>query len=164
MNYLIREMLPDDWPMVSQIYQEAIDVGKSTFRRECPTYATWDNSHLSKCRFVMVVDNKVVGWCVLSPTSLVEAYQGVVEVSIYFAKDYQSKGLGTKLMNYLIIESEKNNYWCLYAAIFSINEASINLHEKCGFRIIGHRQKIARDRWDNWQDTTLLERRSTVIL
>lgn len=69
------------------------------------------------------------------------------------------KGLGTYLLEHLCSVTEQLGYWCLYAAIFSKNTASIALHKKCGFREIGYRERIARDRFGNWQSTTLLERR-----
>lgn len=42
---------------------------------------------------------------------------------------------------------------------FSANESSIKLHNKRGFRTIGYRERIAKDRFGNWIDTTLMEYR-----
>ena len=163
MEYLIRDMKEEDWEAVSSIYKRALTEGKSTFQTECPSYEAWSGNHLNDCRFVLVVHEKVAGWCAVSSTSARPVYKGVIEISIYFDEEFRGRGLGTKLLNYLIDESEKKGYWCLYAAIFSINTASINLHKKCGFREIGYREKIAKDRFGNWQNTTLMERRSRFI-
>lgn len=65
-------------------------------------------------------------------------------------------------MQKLCEETEKAGYWSLYSAIFSINKASIALHKKCGFREIGYREKIAKDRFGVWQNTTLMERRNHI--
>ncbi len=110
-------------------------------------------------RFVILYGEKLVGWCAISKTSSRKAYEGVVEVSIYIDAQYRGKGLGTYLLEHLCSVTEQLGYWCLYAAIFSKNTASIALHKKCGFREIGYRERIARDRFGNWQSTTLLERR-----
>lgn len=164
MDYIIRKMEAEDWGAVSKIYKDALAKGISTFERECPSYKEWDERHIAECRFAMTTDpdvakEKIVGWCALSKTSSRDAYKGVAEVSIYFDEDFQEKGLGTMLLNRLSEMSECQGYYSLYAAIFSCNIASIALHKKCGFREIGYREKIARDIFGEWQDTTLMERR-----
>lgn len=154
-------MLPSDWDDIKLIYKNAIDEGISTFQTECPSFEEWDSSHIKDCRFVLTVGGEIAGWCALSQTSSREAYRGVVEVSIYFKNIYRGQGFGTKLLKHLCAESEAHGYWCLYSSIFSINDASIRLHEKCGFRRIGYRENIARDRFGVWRDTVLFERRNT---
>lgn len=159
---MIREMKREDWPYVEEIYKQGMEHGISTFNTECPSYEEWDAGHIRECRFVSEEDGRVVGWTTISPVSGRCAYRGVVEVSIYIADEYQGKGIGTKLLQRLCEESEKAGYWSLYSAIFSINEASIALHKKCGFREIGYRERIAKDKFGNWQNTTLMERRSSL--
>ena len=72
------------------------------------------------------------------------------------------KGLGTYLLEHLCSVTEQLGYWCLYAAIFSKNTASIALHKKCGFRVVGTREKIAKDVDGIWRDTVIMERRSKI--
>ena len=57
-------------------------------------------------------------------------------------ENYLRRGIGTALLQKLCEETEKHGYWTLYAAIFSVNIASIELHKKNGFRIIGYRENI----------------------
>ena len=109
-----------------------------------------------------MADGTIAGWCALSPTSAREAYTGVVEVSIYIDQGYRNRGIGTRLLRKLCEMSRERGYWCLYAAIFPINSASIELHKKCGFREIGCREKIARDRFGVWQNTTIMELRNSI--
>lgn len=118
-----------DWPLVREIYDQALLEGKSTFQTECPDYSDWNRNHLQNCRYVITVHEKVVGWCAISATSSRKVYKGVVEVSIYIDNSYRNKGLGKALLNYLCTESEGSGYWCLYASIFSNNFPSINLHK-----------------------------------
>ena len=80
-------------------------------------------------------------------------------MSVYIDNDYQGKGIGTKLVVQLLQEAKKLGYWSIYSAVISLNTASIALHKKCGFREIGYREKIAKDRFGNWQNTTLFELR-----
>lgn len=163
MELFIREMKPDDWNDVKRIYSQSLQEGKSTFETRCPSYEEWDNNHLSECRYVAVADiedPKVVGWIAISPTSSREAYKGVVGHSIYVDHTFHRKGIGKQLLQHLCTEIDHRDYWCLYTAIFSMNRASIELHKKCGFREIGYREKIAKDKFGQWQDTILMERRN----
>ena len=66
------------------------------------------------------------------------------------------------LMKQVILSSEEQGIWTLYSSVFPENEATLKLHEKFGFRVIGRREKIAKLD-DEWRDTILLERRSNVI-
>jgi phosphinothricin acetyltransferase len=162
MLFTIRDMRDDDWTRVSEIYQQALLEGISTFATGCPTFEEWDTAHLKDCRYVMLADDMVIGWCAVSPTSSREAYKGVVEVSIYFDKAFRGMGLGTKLLDHLCRESEAKGYWCLFVNILSINTASINLHKKCGFREVGYRERIAKDLFGVWQNTVVMERRNGI--
>jgi phosphinothricin acetyltransferase len=63
----------------------------------------------------------------------------------------------------LVAASEEAGLWTLQAGIFTGNLPSIRLHESCGFRQVGVREKIGRDRDGIWRDVLLLERRSPRI-
>lgn len=156
---MIRKMEKGDWKSVSQIYSQGLKSGIATFETVCPTYDEWDWRHLPNCRYVAVEDGEVMGWIALSPTSARPAYSGSVEVSIYVDEFHQGKGIGYELMMHLIAAARDNGIWSLYVAIFSINVASIEFHRKCGFREIGYRERIAKDRFGKWQNTTLMELR-----
>ncbi|MDR1794216.1 MAG: GNAT family N-acetyltransferase [Erysipelotrichaceae bacterium] len=162
MEYIITAMLAEDWPQVLEIYRLGIESGLATFEKQLPSYEKWDSSHLQICRFTAKQNDKVLGFAALSPTSARNCYRGVVEVSLYVHPDYARKGIGKKLMEALIEASEANGLWCLYSAIIAENKPSISLHEKCGFRIIGHRERIAQMEDGSWHDTCLMERRSKV--
>ena len=156
----IRPMQPVDWNRVSRIYQEGMDTNIATFQTACPSYEEWDHSHLQTCRLVIAVDGTIAGWAALTPVSSRCVYAGVAEVSIYIDSAYSGKGLGTKLLNELIAQSEQNGIWTLQAGIMEGNVASIRLHEKCGFRMVGFREHIGCDRFGNWRNTVLMEKRS----
>lgn len=158
---MIREMRDEDWGTVAEIYKQGLEEGTSTFNTECPGFTEWNEGHVKNCRFVFEEEGKVVGWIALSPTSSRCAYKGCVEMSVYVDRNYRGHGIGTALVNTIIREAEKDGYWSIYSAIFSINKASIALHKKCGFREIGYRERIAKDRFGKWQNTTLMEYRAS---
>ena len=147
---------------VSKIYKEGLDSGIATFESTVPTWEQWDKKFLEVCRFVVVVDTEVVAWCTLSAVSIREVYNGVAESTIYVGVPYQGKGIAKILLNHLISESENEGFWTLQVSIFSENKASIQLHENCGFRNIGIREKIAK-RDGRWHDNIIMEKRSSKI-
>ncbi len=158
----IRQIPRRDIPRVLEIYAQGVEGGHSTFNTRVPTAREWDRAHLPVCRMGAYEEQTLVGWSALSPTSSRECYRGVCEVSLYIRNGFQGKGVGTELMERTVKESEKQGIWSLYAAIFSINTASIKMCLKNGWRIVGTREKIAKDRFGVWQDTTVMERRSKV--
>ena len=64
------------------------------------------------------------------------------------------------LLEALVRESEDTGIWTLQAGVFPENEASVAIHKKCGFRLVGVREKLGRLS-GRWRDVLLLERRST---
>jgi L-amino acid N-acyltransferase YncA len=89
-------------------------------------------------------------------------YAGVAEISVYVDSAYRGKGVGSRLMDSLIKESERSGIWTLQAGVFPENKESLGLHQKNGFRIIGTREKIGK--MDNrWRDVVFLERRSNSV-
>jgi L-amino acid N-acyltransferase YncA len=161
MNFAIEELRPADWEQVRAIYLMGIASGEATFETEAPTWEQWDAAHLPKCRLVAQLQGKIVGWAALSPVSRRGVYAGVAEVSIYVHNDYQRVGVGKRLLKRIIEESEDIGIWTLQSSTFPENEASIALQKRCGFRVIGVRERIAKHN-SVWRDTILLERRSHI--
>lgn len=154
-------MKPSDWEAVKEIYEEGIATGNATFQQSAPTWDEWNSTHLQHSRIV-AKDNNVLGWAVLTPVSGRCVYAGVAEVSVYVSDKARGKGLGKQLLQKLVDESEANNIWTLQAGIFPENIASIKIHEACGFRILGKRERIGKMN-GIWRDTVLLERRSETV-
>jgi phosphinothricin acetyltransferase len=150
------------YPDVRRIYLEGIATGNATFETEAPTWEMWNGKHLEHSRLIAVDGEEVLGWAALSPVSARTVYNGVAEVSVYVAAKHRGKGVGKKLLQELIASSEANSIWTLQAGIFPENEKSVRLHQDCGFRIFGRRERIGKMN-GAWRDTVLLERRSEVV-
>lgn len=155
----IRLFKKKDYSACAKIYKTGMDTGIATFETTVPDWDTWNAKFLPQCRFVVVSENTVLGWCALTSFSSRKVYSGVAEVTIYIAPEVQGMGIGKKLLQHLIIESEQVGFWTLQAKIFALNTASINLHKNAGFRIVGTREKLGM-RDGVWYDNVLLERRS----
>lgn len=158
----IRNFQKEDYSACAKIYKAGMDTGIATFETNVPNWEKWNTKFLSHCRFVAEIDTTIIGWCALSPFSAREVYKGVAEVTIYIAEEAQQKGVGTLLLQQLISESEKAGFWTLQARIFTENTASIVLHEKCGFKKVGIREKLGQ-RDGIWYDNVLLERTSKKV-
>jgi phosphinothricin acetyltransferase len=162
MKLSFRPMKQEDWNSVAEIYRQGIETGNATFQRDIPTWEEWNSGHLKNCRIVAGNSNEIIAWAALTPVSGRCVYAGVAEVSVYVSNRYKGQKIGTRLLETLIIESEKEGFWTLQAGIFPENIASLKIHKNLGFRTVGLREKIGKMN-GIWRDTVLLERRSKVV-
>ena len=161
-NFSIVPFTKNDFAQVRDIYQQGIDSGIATFQTVSKNWQEWDSGCHSHSRLVAKSDEQVLGWATLSPVSQRACYAGVAEVTIYIAGKAQGLGVGKALLNALVEASEQQGIWTLQSGIFSVNQPSIRLHEACGFRVVGVRERIAQ-RDGKWFDNVLMERRSNKV-
>jgi L-amino acid N-acyltransferase YncA len=157
---MIRIMTVEDGERVLEIYKMGLDTRNATFETRVPLWPDWDQKHLQHSRFVYIDADQIMGWVALTPFSTRQVYQGVAEVSIYVDERFRGTGIGSALMKKVIASSEDHGIWTLFSSVFPENTATLKLHQKFGFRVIGTREKIARLE-GRWRDTVMLERRST---
>jgi L-amino acid N-acyltransferase YncA len=158
----INDLRPEHWPEVARIYEQGIATGQATFETSVPGWEEWDGAHLDAHRFVAVDTNgAVLGWVAVSPVSDRCVYGGVVENSVYVADDARGRGVGLALLKRLVESTESAGVWTIQTGIFPENEASVALHERVGFEIVGRRKKLGKLS-GVWRDVLLLERRSDV--
>jgi phosphinothricin acetyltransferase len=159
---LLRAMLPADAEAILTIYAAGIATGDATFATTPGDWSTWDAAHLERPRLVAVRDGPVLGWAALSAVSDRCVYGGVAEGSVYVAATARGAGVGRALLTRLARDAEAAGIWTIQVGIFPENRASIALHETCGFRVVGRRERLGRHE-GVWRDVLLLERRSTVL-
>jgi L-amino acid N-acyltransferase YncA len=160
----IEAMRPADWPAVAAIYAEGIATGDATFETAPPTWERFDHGHLAEHRLVARVappqgDGRVLAWAALAPVSDRCAYAGVAENSIYVAERARGCGIGQRLLTALVEGAERAGIWTVQTGVFPENIASLALHHRCGFRVVGVRERIGQLD-GRWRDVLLLERRS----
>ena len=159
---VIDDLRPEHWPEVARIYAEGIATGDATFETEVPGWVRWDSSHLAEHRFVALHDGDVVGWVAVGPVSDRCAYGGVVENSVYVGESARGLGVGRLLLERLVASTEAAGIWTIQTGIFPENEASLRLHERVGFELVGRRRRLGKLH-GVWRDVLLLERRSSVV-
>jgi phosphinothricin acetyltransferase len=161
----VRPMTAADAQAVLRIYQAGMDSGLASFETVAPTWDAFDRGKLTQHRFVAVDDGLVVGWAAVSPVSTRAVYAGIVEHSVYVDVGCRRRGAGLALLQALIDSTEAAGIWTLQSGIFPENTASLRLHERAGFRVIGTRHHPGRDLKPGgaWRDVVFVERRSGTV-
>ncbi|MFI0819716.1 GNAT family N-acetyltransferase [Streptomyces sp. NPDC021098] len=145
------------------IYQLGIDEGNATFETTAPRWEDFDTAKLADHRHVAVDhEGRALGWAAATKVSDRCAYAGVVEHSVYVHPAARNRGVGRALLAALISSTEAAGIWTIQSGIFPENTASLALHRRAGFRVIGTRERIGRH-YGVWRDVVLIERRSPRI-
>ena len=159
----ITAMRPEHADQVLAIYQLGIEEGDATFETAAPTWEAFDEKRLPEHRLVAVDDTGcVLGWAAVVRVSDRCAYAGVVEHSVYVHPGARGRGVGSALLAALLDSTDAAGVWTVQSGIFPENTASLALHTKAGFRVIGTRERIGRHH-GRWRDVLLIERRSPVV-
>ncbi|MER6677680.1 N-acetyltransferase family protein [Streptomyces sp. NPDC000983] len=160
---LVVPLTGDHAAEVVAIYRAGIEEGNATFETSAPTWAEFDAAKLPEHRFAAVDESgRVLGWVAATKVSDRCAYVGVVEHSVYVHPDARGRGIASALLKALIDSTEAAGIWTIQSGVFPENTASLAVHERAGFRIIGTRERIGRHH-GRWRDTVLIERRSPHI-
>jgi len=165
MTVTVRPMGPGDAARVLAIYQAGLDTGQASFETTAPDWAAFDAGRLAAHRLVAVDDAGVVGWVAVSRVSARPVYAGVVEHSVYVDPDARGRGVGRLLLAALVASTEAAGVWTIQSGVFPENTASLAVHQRAGFRVVGVRERVGRHaaHGDRWRDVVLIERRSPTI-
>jgi L-amino acid N-acyltransferase YncA len=160
---LIRPMLAQDAAQVLAIYQAGLDTGQASFETVAPAWEAFDAARLPGHRHVAAdaATGELLGWVAASAVSSRPVYAGVVEHSVYVHPGQRGRGVGAALLGALIRSSEAAGIWTIQSGVFPENTASLALHKRAGFRIVGVRERVGCHH-GRWRDTVLIERRSGV--
>ena len=77
--------------------------------------------------------SEILAWGSLSDYHPREGYRITAEISVYVTPGARGKGLGGRLVNFILESAPKFGVKNVVALIFSSNEASLNLFAKFGF-------------------------------
>jgi L-amino acid N-acyltransferase YncA len=155
----IRAARADDAAAVAEIYNAGIRERTSTFEtrdREPSEIA----ERIAAAEFPFLVaelDGRVVGWAAMSEYSGRGVYAGVAECSVYVDRAARGRGIGSALLAELADAAAEGGFHKLIGKLFTTNEPSIRLVERCGFRVVGtHLRHGTLD--GEWRDVILVER------
>jgi phosphinothricin acetyltransferase len=148
---------------VLAIYRAGIEEGDATFETTAPTWERFDAAKLPGHRFVALDESgRVLGWVAAGRVSDRCAYAGVVEHSVYVHPRARGRGVASALLQALVGSTEAAGIWTIQSGIFPENTASLAVHARAGFRVIGTRERIGCHH-GRWRDVVLVERRSPHI-
>ena len=157
----IRRAREEDLPEITRIYNYAVTNTTSTFDVEPKTLEdrrAWLAQHNDDHPVLVAeVDGKVAGWGSLRQFGTRTAYRYSVEDAVYVDCDYQGRGIGKALLEQLLQLARENAYHAVLALVVGGNEASVRLHERFGFRLVGVMQEVGR-KFDTWLDVLIYEK------
>jgi L-amino acid N-acyltransferase YncA len=152
---------PADAAAIAAIYNEGIVERIATFETEPRTAEQLATQLLDKGdRFPTVVavhDGRVVAWGSAGSYRSRPAYAGVAEHSVYVARSARGNGAGRVVLDALCRAYAERGFWKLVSRIFPENAASLALHERCGFRVVGVYQRHGKLE-GAWRDCVIVER------
>ena len=151
----------DDAEPIRQIYNLEVTTSTATFDlvpRSLEDQRAWQ-SERSGARAVLVaeLDGEVCGFGSLSPWRDRPAYATTVEDSVYVHRDHQGQGVGAALLTELVATATAHGFHACMARIVGGHDASIALHQRCGFEVVGTEREVGR-KFGKWLDVVLMER------
>jgi L-amino acid N-acyltransferase YncA len=159
----IRAATAADLPPVTAIYEHAVRHGTATFELIPPDLAEMTRRFESLTNggfpyLVATFESRVVGYAYAGPHRPRPAYRFTVENSIYLDPTIHRRGIGLKLLQRLITESEARGYRQMVAVIGdSENAGSIAVHTRCGFQMVGTNPSVGL-KFGRWLDTIIMQR------
>ncbi|MBO2449465.1 GNAT family N-acetyltransferase [Actinomadura barringtoniae] len=157
----VRRMRATDADQVLAIYQAGLDTGDAGFETSAPAWQDFDDARLPEHRYVAAdtTTGDILGWIAAVPVSGRCVYRGVVEHSVYVHPEIRNRGVGIALLRSFIASTEAAGIWTVQSSIFPENTASLRLHQRAGFRVVGTRERLGLHH-DRWRDVILIERRT----
>ena len=146
----LRLLQPDGWEAVAEIYWDGIATVWRPSRPRSPLGSLGLDAPRGHRLVAELLGEVVAGR--RCPASTRRCYLGVVEDSIYVADQARGLGVGRVLLGELSQAQRSPGIWTIQTSIFPENRASLALHERCGFRVVGTRERVAK-RDGIWRDT-----------
>jgi len=158
---MIREATKKDLMDILEIYNDAIL--NTTAIYDYKTHTLEDRIQWYEKRkqdgyplLVSEKNDKVVGFATYGSFRAYPAFKYTIEHSVYVHKDYRNLGIGKTLLKELIDIANVDEYATMVACIDSLNENSIKIHEKFGFKYSGTVTK-AGFKFGKWLDLVLYQ-------
>ena len=153
---MVRQATEKDLMDILEIYNDAILSTTAIYDYKAHTLEDrmqWDEKRKQDGYPLLVFEknDKVVAFATFGPFRAYPAFKYTIEHSIYVHKDYRNLGIGKILLKELIDIASLDEYATIVACIDSLNENSIKIHEKFGFKYSGTITK-AGYKFGKWLD------------
>ncbi len=163
MNLQLRAATPADIPAITAIYAVEVQELVNTYEYEVPDEAEMaqrmaDITGRGYPYLVATLEGEVAGYAYANSYRARIAYQWTVENSVYVDGRFQGHGVGSALLQALIDACTERGYRQMVAVIGEpTNTASIRLHERFGFQLVGIFRGLGR-KHGRWLDTVQMQR------
>ncbi|WFS23548.1 MULTISPECIES: GNAT family N-acetyltransferase [Rhizobium] len=160
---LLRDAVDADLASIRDIYNHAVEHSTAIWNEvlvDVDNRRQWWNARVAKGYPVLVaiVAGKVAGYASYGDWRAFDGYRHTVEHSVYVDREARGAGIGEQLMRALIERAAAGNVHVMIAGIEAENAASIRLHEKLGFRVVGTFSEVGI-KFGRWLDLTCMELR-----
>lgn len=157
----VRHANDRDLEAINRIYNHEIEHGTATWDTEPWTMDQrrgWWAEHSDPLQPVIVAEDRsgVVGFAYLTLMSKKHGWRFTREDTIYVDERARGQGVGGVLLGALLDEARAIGVRLVVASITSTNEASIRLHRRYGFEVVGVLRN-AGYKFGEWLDTTYLQ-------
>jgi len=159
---IIRAVTENDVASICAIYSDAVLNGVASFE-DVPS----DETEILKRMTALVdggfpyivaeIDGVVVGYAYASAFRPRSAYRFTLEDSVYISPDQQGKGIGKALLLRLLLEGKERGFNSMMAGIGGASPASMALHKKCGFELVGIGKQVGF-KFGQWQDLVYMQK------
>lgn len=152
----------DDAEAIRSIYNREVTGSTVTFDlvpRSLEAQQDWLREHAG-AHPAVVAENQageIAGFGSLSPYRSRPAYSTTVEDSVYVHHDHRGAGVGGLVLAELVRLAEVHGFHAVMARIVGGHKASIALHERCGFELVGIEREVGR-KFGKWLDVALMQR------
>jgi L-amino acid N-acyltransferase len=157
----LRAAALDDAEALRSIYNPYVEQTTVTFDlrpRTLEEQRAWLHAHLGAYPVVVAEEaGEVVGFASLSPWRDRPAYRTSAEDSVYVRGDHHGRGLGGVLVGEVVRLGTEHGFHTLLARIVGGHEASIAVHRKHGFDLVGTEQQVGR-KFNRWLDVVLMQK------
>ena len=159
---ILRDATPDDADAISAIYAHYVRTSPATFE-EVPPDAAEIRKRLKQVQraglpWRAAVDNDaLIGYAYATLYRSRSAYRFTLENSVYVSPHRLREGIGSVLMRDLIEKCARLGYRQMLAVIGdSANEASIRMHARLGFTLIGTHPSVGF-KFGRWIDVVHMQ-------
>jgi L-amino acid N-acyltransferase YncA len=158
----IRDATEADVPTILRIHNDAVENSTAIWTDRTQTLAerqAWFRARAEEGHPVLVatVDGELAGYASYGQFRSLSGYRQTVENSVYVAGGFYRRGIAEALMRALLVRAEHSDVHVVVAAIEAENLASVALHRKLGFSVVGQMPQVGR-KFDRWLDLVLMQR------
>jgi phosphinothricin acetyltransferase len=159
-SYKIRPASVDDAEEICAIRNDVIEHSTAMWTTRLLTAEdgkAWLEENLARrSAYVAEAAGDVIGFANWAPWRPKDGYRHTVEDSVYLVAGHQGRGIGAELLRTLITGASESGAHVMMACIEATNAASVALHARAGFEVVGTAREVGH-KFGRWLDLTMMQ-------